>query len=348
MFCKLYIYMVIFCSKFLFSWGFYAHQYINRYAVFCLPPDMIPFFKKNIVFLTEHAVDPDKRRYAIEGEAENHYIDIDIYGDSAIYKMPRKWEDAVAQFSEDTLRAYGILPWHVYRVFKNLTYAFKQMNAEKILKIAADLGHYIGDGNVPLHTTHNYNGQFTNQYGIHGFWESRLPELFLHEYNFFIGKAHYISDPQQAIWNDIIHAHLALDSVLGFEKILSQKFSDDKKYSFETRNNLTVKVYSKEFATKYHEMLNGQVERQLKRAIYQTASFWYTAWVDAGKPDLNQLINFEFDAEKLKKEQDEWNKQKFNVRPHESILDKDCIMLKYDFCCHKNKLMHALNIKLFR
>jgi hypothetical protein len=31
------------------------------------------------------------------------------------------------------------------------------------------------------------------------------------------------------------------------------------------------------------------VERQLRAAIRETASFWYTAWVNAGKPDLSGL-----------------------------------------------------------
>ena len=51
------------------NWGFWAHRRINRMAVFTLPPEMIAFYKKNIEYLTEHAVDPDKRRYATRHEA---------------------------------------------------------------------------------------------------------------------------------------------------------------------------------------------------------------------------------------------------------------------------------------
>jgi len=48
-----------------FSWGFYGHKIINYYAVFLLPPEMIVLYKPNIGFISEHAVDPDKRRYAV-------------------------------------------------------------------------------------------------------------------------------------------------------------------------------------------------------------------------------------------------------------------------------------------
>jgi hypothetical protein len=57
-------------------WGFYAHRKINRLAVFSLPPEMIGLYKANIDYLTENAVNPDRRRYAVDGEAPRHYIDL--------------------------------------------------------------------------------------------------------------------------------------------------------------------------------------------------------------------------------------------------------------------------------
>lgn len=270
-------------------WGFYAHQLINRMAVFTLPPEMLPFYKSYIQLITEEAVKPDQRRYAVEGEAENHFIDVDVFGDSAHYTMPRYWNSAVEKYTEDTLRAYGIVPWHVFHMKVMLTKAFRSRNTKQILRLSADIGHYIADAHVPLHTTENYNGQLTGQRGIHGFWESRLPELFVQDYSFFVGKANYLEKPQEEIWQAVIGAHEALDSVLGFEKQLTARFSDDKKYAFEERNGITVKVYSREFSLAYHEMLNGQVERQMRKAIKMIGDFWYTSWIDAGQPDLIEL-----------------------------------------------------------
>ncbi len=160
------------------GWGFFAHKKINRLAVFTLPPEIFFFYKENINYLTEKAVNPDMRRYIIKEEAPRHYIDLDVYGDSAVYKLPRYWKEAVEKLTEDTLNAYGVVPWHINRVSYQLSLAFLNKDAKSILRFSADLGHYIADANVPLHTTENYNGQFTGQYGIHGFWESRLPELF--------------------------------------------------------------------------------------------------------------------------------------------------------------------------
>jgi hypothetical protein len=271
------------------SWGFFAHQKINHLAVFILPPEMIYFYKRNIVFVTENAVNPDKRRYAVKEEAPRHYIDLDVYGDSAQFIIPKYWNDAVRKFSEDSLQAYGIVPWYIVLMKHQLTEAFRQKDAQRILRLSADIAHYIADANVPLHTTQNYNGQLTGQRGIHGFWESRLPELYFDDYDFFVGKAQYLHSPQQVSWNAVWKAHQALDSVLLFERQLNAFYPEDKKYSFEERGGKPVKVYSKEYSKAYHHMLGGQVERQMQASVKMVGDFWFTCWVDAGQPDLNSM-----------------------------------------------------------
>lgn len=295
------IILAILYSQQCFCWGFFAHQEINRYAVFLLPPQMMVLYKPNIDFITIHAVDPDKRRYAVAAESPRHYIDIDHYGAYPYDSLPRKWKDAVAKYSEDTLDEYGIVPWWVQTMLYRLTDAFKEKNQAKILKLSADLGHYIADAHVPLHACSNHNGQLTDQLGIHGFWESRIPELLANkEWDFFIGKAEYIPDPGDFIWKRMLESAAAADTVLKFEKELSQNFPADQKYSFEDRNGNLVRQYSTAYTIAYNEKLKGMVERRMRQAIFAVASFWYTAWVNAGQPDLTRLSNKEFSADDLK------------------------------------------------
>lgn len=284
------------------AWGFWAHQRINRMAVFTLPPEMLHLYKKNIEYLTVHAVDPDSRRYAVEGEAPRHFIDVDHYGSYPFDNVPRKWKDAVAKFTEDTLMAYGIVPWHINLAYYNLVDAFKSGDLTRIMKESADIGHYIADSNVPLHTTENYNGQLTGQRGIHGLWESRLPELFAENYDFYIGRAVYVERVLDEAWKTVLESHLALDSVLSFERALTATFPSDQKYAFENRANVLVKAYSKAFCTAYHNMLAGQVERRIRSSIIRVGSIWYTAWVDAGQPDLKLLMMKELIEEETPKD----------------------------------------------
>ena len=284
------------------KWGFFGHERINRIATFTLPPEMFGFYKEHIEYITEHSVDPDKRRYAVEGEAQRHYIDIDHYihyGEDPFSIMPRRWDDAVTKFTEDTLQAYGIVPWHIMVMKYKLQKAFESRNVDLILKYSADIGHYIGDAHVPLHTTENYNGQLTGQKGIHGLWESRLVEINAENYDYFIGKAEYIKHMNDFIWKAVESSHHAVDSVLRIEKEVTRDFPSDRKYSFERRGNATVSVYSKEFSDEYHRRMNGMVERRLRAAIFAVGSIWYTAWVDAGQPDLSSLQNTPPSAELL-------------------------------------------------
>ncbi|SDM05590.1 hypothetical protein SAMN05421823_11028 [Catalinimonas alkaloidigena] len=302
------------------AWGFYAHRLINRLAVMTLPPEMLVFYKRHIAYLTAQAVAPDRRRYAVEDEGPRHYIDLDVYGDSALFKVPHRWDQAVAQYTEDTLMAYGIVPWHLNLMRYQLTEAFKRGDARAILRLSAEMGHYAADANVPLHTTQNYNGQLTGQHGIHGFWESRVPELFATDYDLFTGPPQYLENPQEAIWQAVAQAHQALDSVFALERQLTTEFAEDRKYSYEERGNLTVRVYSRDFSEAFQRGLQGQVERQMLASIQLVSNLWYTCWVDAGQPDLAPLASFKFsDQEELQREQDSSAdpQESISVRPHE-------------------------------
>ena len=286
------IVLFLFLSSILYAtipWGFYAHKRVNRYAVFTLPEELVGFYKKHIDHLTDHAVDADKRRYAIKEEAPRHYIDIDHYGENPFQVMPRKWTDAVEKFSEDTLLAYGIVPWHIQTVYNRLVKAFEEKDIDYILKNSADLGHYVSDAHVPLHTTENYNGQLTNQKGIHAFWESRLPELFADDYDYLVGTAEYQYSVLDVAWQAVESSFNALDSVLLFDKELSREFEQDKQYSYEKRGTKTIKVKSADFSLAYHTKLDGMVERRLRLSISTIGNLWYSAWVDAGQPILEGM-----------------------------------------------------------
>ena len=347
------------------DWGFYGHRLINRLAVFSLPQDILGFYKRNIDYISEHAIDPDKRRYASKYEAVRHYIDIDAWDTFPFFKVPRSLTGALMLYSQytlvsdgdsitllpqrldDTLNLLdkdsvllytfpldsarnffsqevmpqyyediwsipqqtidtsamagikgdliiedhfsqdGILPYHLVSMKYRLTKAFTEQDQDKILRLSAEYGHYIGDAHVPLHTTTNYNGQLTDQVGIHAFWESRIPELFAEaEYNFIVGRAKYIAEPTQYFWDIILDSHKLLDDVLLIEKELSKTFPNDQQYCYDERLNRTIRTQCPEYAKAYQEAMNGMVEARMQDAILAISSIWYTCWVDGGQPDL--------------------------------------------------------------
>ncbi len=292
-FVNLFLVLMIFCS-----WGFFAHRRINQLAVFTLPSGINRFYKANINYLTEHAVDPDKRRYADTSEAPRHYLDVEVY-EKNIDSIPRKWEDALKKYGQKKLSQNGILPWQIQKSYYKLVNAFKQRDSIRILIYSAYLGHYLGDAHVPLHTTENHNGQLSNQVGIHAFWESRIPELFAKKYNFMVGKAKYVEDPLREAWKIISHTHQQVDTVLNLEARLNKEFSASQKYSFSERNNQVTRQYSYAYTKAYQDIMNNMVERQMRSAILAVGSYWYSAWIDAGQPVLENMIKREYDpAEK--------------------------------------------------
>src|SRR5664279_3023065 len=282
--------ILLFLSSKVFCWGFYMHEKINFHAVFLLPPQMMIFFKPNIGWLSEHATDPDKRRYMVAGEGTHHFLDIDHYGMYPFPEIPRDYAAAVRKFSADTLQTYGIVPWWIQVMMGRLTKAFREKDKFHILKCAAELGHYVADAHVPLHVCSNHNGQLTGQQGIHAFWESRVPEFFAEsDWDFFIGKAAYISNLSTFIWARVLESAAAADTVLRCEKEISKLFRPEQKYAFEDRNGKLIKQYSSLYAQKYENSLDHMIERRMRQSIFAVASCWYTAWVNAGQPALDGL-----------------------------------------------------------
>jgi len=290
----------------LMSWGFYAHRKINRMAIFTLPPAMIGLFKQHIEYLTEHSIDPDKRAHAVEGEAPRHYIDVEHYEDD-INLIPIYWREAVEKYSEDTLNTHGLLPYHIYTMYFRLRKAFEEESLDRILFNAANIGHYIADACTPLHNTKFYNGRTPEERGIHAFWETRLPLLTAEGFDFFVGRAFYIENPQVYAWQLVKESNAAVDTIYMILDEMKEIFPADRIFTYEGTGQALTRQYSEEYAMMFNQKLNGMVERQMQKSVLSVGSFWYTAWVDAGQPDLERLRNGEI-SNQLKEEGRELDK----------------------------------------
>lgn len=314
--------LILFCvaavTPLILSWSGFGHEHINRAAVLALPSPLQTFFYNHIDFITQESTVPDLRKYTLNDKAENprHYIDLENFG--SLDSLPQTLADVKKKYDEKFIQKNGILPWYIEEMTEKLTKAFKEKRKTEILFIAADLGHYLGDAHMPLHTSANHDGQKTNQKGIHAFWETRLPELFGKDYNYYTGKAKYIEDIKKETWRIIMSSHQLVDTVLLTDKELSKKFTVDKIYQTDAtgaaiKNKYNQPIHSKEYAKAYHDALRGMVEKQMQNSITATASFWYTAWVNAGKPDLDHLDPAELtqhNSKQLKKEIKLWKQGK--------------------------------------
>lgn len=276
------------------SWGVVGHERINKAAVMALPHPIQIFFYNHIDFITQEASVPDIRKYALNYKDENarHYFDMENFGSAD--SLPQTLEAAKKKYDAKFLNDNGILPWYMEDMMAKLTKAFKDKNRAEILFLAADLGHYVGDAHMPLHTSANHDGQLSDQKGIHSLWESRLPELFAKNYKLNVPQAQYYEDVHKAIWALINDTHSLAQPLLDIDKKLRATTPENKVFKMDAegkvlKSKYNTAVFSDEYAKKLHQELNGMVENQMKKAITATASFWYTAWVNAGKPDLSDL-----------------------------------------------------------
>ena len=282
------------------SWGFLVHRTINQLAIYSLPAPLQSYFHADMGYLVENAPRPDIRRNTDRTEDTKHFIDLEKFGPNAANEMPLDWASAVKKYTEDSLKKYGWGPYNAMMQMEHLTNAFKSKNKDSILFYAADLGHYLGDLHVPLHTTANYDGQLTGQKGLHGLWESFIPELRINQYDLYNKhKATYLKNPAEALWKDIRHANALLPEMFAKETALTVKFTPDTKYKMQMRYGKESKMYTKEFAEAYALELGPTINGQLIASANMISDFWYTAWVNAGKPDLGTTrgLSQELEAE---------------------------------------------------
>ena len=316
------------------EWGFYGHKLINQQAVFSLPFELQQYFLPHLDYLSRHAVDPDKRRYAIKDEASQHYFDTEKWepfiedsihysrlgllgaipalalvcegdtswlspGDSVysdlcsnipLFNTAHTWEFGGCQVV-DTMAEHGLLPIAISRWYNKLVKAFYEKD-EDVLRIAADLGHYLGDAHVPLHTTMNYNGQLTGQLGIHAFWETHVPEALAEkEFDLVSGKVELIDDIVGEAWRIVKQSHTMVDSVLEKERSIRLAWKDSEENCTRERLGRVAQVPCPAMLEAYHSALDQMVERQMRRTIKSVASFWWTAYVEAGQPRLDFMIS---------------------------------------------------------
>lgn len=267
-----------------YSWGFYAHKRINHLAVFTLPESMNRLYKRHIRAIESLSVLPDQRRHTLDEEAARHYIDLDQYELNRLAYLT--FEKASLIYTKDTLEKHGIVPWIIPIMKNRLKYAFLNRDPLQVIKLSAELGHYIADAHVPLHTTSNYDGQKTNQVGIHAFWESKIPELLQAELEDWSAPANYIPDLQKETWNWILQAHTHVKTLLILEAELNTRTKPQAKYMFLKKGTILTKTFAPAYVKEYHKLLNRQIETQFNEAIQHVGNVWYSAWLEAGQPDF--------------------------------------------------------------
>lgn len=244
-------------------WGWSSHRFINDAAVDHLPESM-SFFQDHRDYLSEHAIDPDTDNFP----GNYHYIDIDYYPEFFTGTLPHLWQDMVDLYGQNTMESNGLVPWVIEWWMADLTTLMENGSWNDVWQIAAELGHYVADSHQALHLTLNYNGQMTNNYGIHSRFETQMINPHLDEISLPDSTGSYWDSPMDSIFDYIEDIYSLVDLVMA---------ADQRAYLVDPNHNNT-------YYSMLWDDLGDTTIWSLNRATVDLASIWYTAWVNAGSP----------------------------------------------------------------
>ena len=259
--------IIIFISLLFVGWGYVGHKIINYNTILSALPQM-EFFQRWADSLEAHASDADIRKSWDPDEAPKHYIDIDNYPEFILTgTIPQDFDSLVAIHGLSFVMGQGILPWAILTAADSLQTLFEINDMHNAMLVAADLGHYIGDSHQPLHITRNYNGQYTNQDGVHFRYESDLIQTFQSQIVYNGDTVQYIDNLPDFVFNMIYDNYQYVDSVL---------YTDSVAYAFAGHN------YNSNYYNKFWEIAKGFTIGLFQRASYRLTCVIYTQWINAG------------------------------------------------------------------
>jgi hypothetical protein len=260
----------------LLAWGYFAHKWIHREAIPILPEPLRRFYQSVADSVMEKSNAPDLRRKYVQNEEFHHYIDIDYYGRFPFNELPRDYRPAAHKFTADTLLANGDAPWHIAHVLDSLTSAMRNRKIKQIVDLSADLGHYVADLHMPLHTTLNHDGQFSDNTGIHSRFERYMIERYANQIHLNPGLMDSIANPVDFAFEIVLDSYIWSDNLLR-----ADTRARDPQRPYERREDFDDVYYGRFFA-----FTSSIAERQMSAAARDVASYWYTAWLRAGRPQL--------------------------------------------------------------
>ena len=250
-----------------FGWGENAERIITNKAVDSLPPEMQPFFQANRQFLVQHVTDPVQEE---QGSDPGGFIRLDHYGQFPFSALPRSYTAAVAKYTRRTIDKYGLLPWQIGTYSKKLTDALSAHDWAGAKLSAAILAHYVAAAHDPFNTTMNHDGSLSEQPGVNG----RFGVALVGRYQLFFfvkpNEAAFIRDPTEYAFEMVLNAHAWLENVLLADVRAHQGLSN----------------YGDAYYDRFYALAGAVLIRQLSDASSDVGSYWMTAWINAGRPQL--------------------------------------------------------------
>jgi hypothetical protein len=261
---------ILAASPALLAWGTNGNKLIVNKAVDVLPDDIRGYFEANRGYLMQHVNDPFEAAEKNPLLARNAYIRFEHYGPYPFAALPRIYKAAVEKYGKRTLDTYGLLPWSVGLYSERLTEAMRAHNWDQAREDAASLAYYVGEAHDPFNTTTNYDGHLSAQMGVDERFDTSLVDRYSQFFYVHPNQATYIHDPTDHAFEMCLDAHSWLENILLTDRRTRQGLSD----------------YTDEYYDRFYSQAGAVLVRQISDASTDVASYWMTAWINAGRPQL--------------------------------------------------------------
>jgi hypothetical protein len=252
------------------AWGPGAHRVVNRWAVDTLRPEIRGFFEANRQYLIDHATEPYEWMKQDRFEQKRHCIYLDKYGTFPFLELPHAYQTALNMYGPGRLNRDGVLPWQIGRYSLQLTEALRAHKWDEAKLDAAVLGHYVADARDPLALTKNYDGQLTGQTGLATRFGIGLIDRYLSFFIFRPEDSVKIDDPTEHAFQICLESYTWVDHIILADRRSLEGLID----------------YTDEYYDRFYSQIGSVAMRQISTAAHDVGSYWYTAWLNAGRPAL--------------------------------------------------------------
>jgi len=253
-----------------FGWGDTALRMITDKAIDALPDEMLPFFQASRSFLVQHANDAAAAESKSPAALRNGFIELDHYGPFPFTTLPRSYADAVGKYGKRSVAAHGQLPWQIGVYNKKLTDAFRDHNWDEAKAEAATLAYYVASAHDPFKSTTNSDGKLSGQPGVSERFGVGLVDRYQRFFFLRPNEAAFIRDPTDHAFEMSLSAHIWLENILLADQRAHQGLSS----------------YDDEYYDRFYAQAGAVLIRQLTDASTDLGSYWMTAWINAGRPQL--------------------------------------------------------------
>ncbi len=252
------------------AWGRNGNKLVVNKAIDTLPADIREFFESNRALLSQHVTDPLDSIAKVASERHNHFLYLDKYGRFPYDGLPRSYKAAVAKFGKTKLQANGLLPWQIGVYSQKLTEAIKAGHWDEAKLDAAILANYVAEAHDPFNTTEDFDGRLTGQAGINDRFGTTLIDRYSSFFPMRPNDATYINDPTDHAFEACLSSHSWLETILLADR----------------NSRRSQNTYNDEYYDHFYNAAAVILIRQLSDAATDVGSYWLTAWINAGRPQL--------------------------------------------------------------